>query len=87
MSATVSLIIKGTSADNYLNNTAASPLYYVRGGYVDLATGSLKFAGNDSGYWPTTIYPTATDAYRSHLSSTNIAPSYYDNRSRGFSAR
>ena len=78
-------IIKGTSADNYLNNTAASPLYYVRGGHVTLDTGALRYAGLDSYYWSATTYPNATNAHYLDFSSTNVNPSYYSTRFYGFS--
>ena len=87
MSATVLLIIKGTSADNYLNNTAASPLYYVRGGNVDLGTGSLRNAGYGSIYWSAATYPNATYAYHLRFDSTSSIPSDYHNRFLGFSVR
>ncbi len=87
MSATVLLIIKGTSADNYLNNTAASPLYYVRGGGIYLDTGSLRNAGLNNYYWSATTYPNATYAYYLYFHSTNVYPSYYYDRFVGFSVR
>ena len=87
MSATVLLIIKGTSADNYLNNTAASPLYYVRGGKVSLYLGSLRYAGLHSLYWSSTIYPSATGVYDSMLYGANVHPSSHHDRLYGLLVR
>ena len=70
-----------------LNNTAASPLYYVRGGRVDLSTGSLGRAGLSSYYWSATTYPNATDAYNLDFGRTNVYPSHYNYRFNGFSVR
>ena len=67
------------------NNTAASPLYYVRGGHVTLDTGALRYAGLDSYYWSATTYPNATNAHYLDFSSTNVNPSYYSTRFYGFS--
>ena len=70
-----------------LNNTAASPLYYVRGGHVTLDTGALRYAGLDSYYWSATTYPNATYAYYLDFNSTGVHPSGYRNRFGGFSVR
>ncbi len=80
-------IIKGTSADNYLNNTAASPLYYVRGGGVYPGTGSLRHTGYAGLYWSATIYPNATNAHFLDFVSTDVYPSYYNVRFNGFAVR
>ena len=69
------------------NNTAASPLYYVRGGYVALDTGSLRYAGVGSSYWSATTYPNATGAYYLDFDSTSVVPSNYNHRFYGFSVR
>ena len=74
-------------AASLFNNTAASPLYYVRGGRVHLNTGSLRYAGYASYYWSATTYPSATNAYYLDFSSTNVNPSYYSTRFYGFSVR
>ncbi len=58
---------------------------HVRGGIVDLATGSWRHAGYDSYYWSATTYPNATDAYTLHFDSANVFPSDYHNRFLGFS--
>ncbi len=69
------------------NNTAASPLYYVRGGYVALDTGSLRYAGVGSSYWSATTYTSATGAYYLDFDSTSVVPSNYNHRFYGFSVR
>ena len=75
------------SADNYLNNTAASPLYYVRGGFVHLITGSLRHAGYAGLYWSATTYPNATDAYYLNFGGANVYPSNYYDRLYGLLVR
>ncbi len=65
--------------------SAVSRYANVRGGNVDLDTGSLRAAGLDSYYWSATTYPNATDAYHLHFNSTNVFPSRYSVRFIGFS--
>ena len=62
------------------------PLYYVRGGNIDLNTGALRYAGHRSYYWANATYPGATSAYSLNFISTIVHPSDYNNgRFHGFS--
>lgn len=70
-----------------LTTHTASSLYYVRGGYTDLNTGSLRSAGGNSLYWSSTTYPTATSAYGLGFNSANVFPSYDSTRFNSFSVR
>lgn len=62
-------------------------LRLIRGGHVNLSTGSLRYAGLSSYYWSATTYPNATYAYALHFTSTNVYPSDYNARFYGFSVR
>ena len=63
----------------------ASRCANVRGGHVNLGTGSLRGAGNGSIYWSATTYPNATYASYLGFNSTNVNPSDYNDRFLGFS--
>ena len=69
------------------NNTAASPLYYVRGGYVGLDAGALRNAAYDSAYWSSTTCPNPANSYNLDFGTTNIYTSDHDIRLYGFSVR
>ena len=67
--------------------SAVSRWANVRGGGVNLNTGSLRGAGDNSYYWSATTYPNATNAYDLDFNSTNVLPSDYYRRFYGFSVR
>lgn len=61
--------------------------FSLRGGNVNLDTGSLRNASSNSNYWSVTTYPNAKNAYYLHSASTNVILSNYNNRFNGFSVR
>ena len=61
--------------------------FSVRGGDVNLSTGSLRYADVNSLYWSATTYPNATHAYYLDFNSASVLPSHYNNRFDGFSVR
>ena len=76
------------STDVYPSNySTRNNGFSVRGGYVNLFTGSLRYAGGNSHYWSATTYPNATNAHYLEFNSTNVYPSNYLNRFSGFSVR
>lgn len=48
---------------------------------------SLRTAGLGGFYWATTAYPSELYAYNLYFNSTNVDPSYYNNRWCGFTVR
>lgn len=61
--------------------------YFTRSGGIHLNTGSLKYVGANSSYWPSTAYLNVNHAYYLDLRSADVYPSYHDVRRYGFLLR
>ena len=83
-------IISTNTSSSYIENVSsvnsmgASPLYFVRGGYVN--GGSLIISGSDGSYWFSTFYG-SSNAYGLYYNSSNVLPQGNGNRSYGRSVR
>lgn len=67
-----------------VNALSESPLYFVRGGYVN--SGDVGYVGNSGYYWSSTS-TSATNAYYLHFYSGYLYPSFNGRRYRGSSVR
>lgn len=77
-----------SSVNNNTYNIALSPLFFVRGGYIEPNDKYLYGAGNYSRYWSSVPRTTSTDQALSLLFSSNVSPSNpYETRNRGLSLR
>ena len=70
-----------TNSDSHLLTT---PLFFVRSGYVN--SGSLRNVGSYGYYWSSTV-GSSSNAYILYFYSSNVGPTYSDNRYRGYSVR
>ena len=86
---TFSGLINAYSVGSDVAKLTSSPLYFVRGGYVDQNTSYLfNLAGAYGYYWSSTPLSNGTQAYFLSFGGTSsIAPSYRNNRNYGFSVR
>ena len=82
--ASISIVLTSTRRTTTVDSTV-SRCANVRGGYVLLHTGSLRYAGYNNHYWSATTYPNATYVYLLHFDSTNVYPSHYNYQFNGFS--
>ena len=67
-----------------VNSMGATPLYFVRGGFVN--GGSLSLSGSYGFCWPST-FSDVSGAYSLRFDSSNVYPQYYDYRRNGFFIR
>ncbi len=83
--------LSGTSnVNSNTYNIAQSPLFFVRGGYVNLYYPSepFRWAGSDGYYWSSRAYSDTSYAYYLYFDNSIVAPSYGNvARYLGFSLR
>ena len=83
----VSSSLTGTSSVNSNTyNIALSPLFFVRGGYVNPSVQQFWYAGQSGAYWSSRAYSSTVSAYYLTFNS-GVNPSNAGNRYLGFSLR
>ena len=81
--------LTGTSAVNgNTYNIALSPLFFVRGGYIDpYSTSKFYYAGQDGDYWSSRAGSGTYGAYYLYFGNSSVNPSLSIARYCGFSLR
>ena len=81
--------LTGTSPVNgNTYNIALSPLFFVRGGYINPSyANKFNVAGQDGYYWSSRAYSSASYAYLLNFGSGGVNPSSVTNRYSGLSLR
>ena len=81
--------LTGTSpVNNNTYNIALSPLFFVRGGYINPSnTDKFRVAGQYGYYWSSRAYPSTDGAYSLNFGNSSVNPSYNNARYVGRSLR
>ncbi len=80
--------LSGTSSVNSNTyNIALSPLFFVRGGYINPNAQRLSNAGQYSDYWSSRAYSNTANAYELYFVGSSVSPSSYTARYNGQSLR
>ena len=81
--------LTGTSpVNNNTYNIALSPLFFVRGGYINpYYTNKFNSAGQSGFGWSSRADSSASIAYDLYFASSSVNPSFYNSRYSGYSLR